>query len=366
MHIAEKMKREWNRRATHHAPFWVATEHFHNDRQFEQSGKNTAKALLSRVAPYSSPSWTVLDIGCGIGRVLKPLASHFQQLVGIDVSGEMIAQSKKWLDGCINVETLETSGVDLHAFRDQSFDLVYSFVAFQHMPRPVFARYLEESHRVLTTHGYLAFQIPIGVSRDPVLEDTVSMRQYSTDELAKELQRCGFKLIDENEINTSTQTRAKPNNAKLNRHHSHCAKTYVAHVEDTWNGSRRSMRLNNEFYLAKKSGEVIREKNTNWLETECDQNFSLLDTRMYIWFAEQCLDADQNEEALRTYKSLQEQEPDSLEKWTRTVELLIEQKKFEEARITLEKLTAALPTYEALNKLLETQKRDVQDTIIQI
>ncbi|WP_447968275.1 methyltransferase domain-containing protein [Nitrospira sp. M1] len=366
MNIAEKMKREWNRRATHHAPFWVATENFHNDRQFKQSGEDTAKALLSRVAAYSSPSWTVLDIGCGIGRVLKPLASHFQQLVGIDVSGEMITQSKKWLDGLDNVETLETSGVDLQAFQDQSFDLVYSFVAFQHMPRPVFARYLEESHRVLNTHGYLAFQIPIGVSRDTALEDTISMRQYSTDELVKEFQRCGFQIIGENEINSSTQTRAKPNNIQPNHHHSHSAKMHIAHVEDTWNGSSRSMKLNTEFYLAKKAGDVIRKKNSNWLEIECVQAFSLLDTRMYIWFAEQCLDAGQNEEALRTYKILLEQDPDSLEKWTRTVEMLIQQRKFKEARITLEKLTAALPTYEALNTLLEAQKRDVQDRIIQI
>ena len=116
MNITAKMKRDWNHRAKHDARYWVATEHFQNDKEFSQSGDDTAKAILSLLAPYSDPSWSVLDIGCGIGRVLKPLACHFKHLVGIDVSGEMISQSKNWLTGIDNVETLETSGVDLQPF----------------------------------------------------------------------------------------------------------------------------------------------------------------------------------------------------------------------------------------------------------
>ncbi|WP_454061346.1 methyltransferase domain-containing protein [Candidatus Nitrospira salsa] len=332
MNIAETMKSEWNRRAKHHARYWVATEDFHDDRKFAKSGKNTANALLSRVAPYSNSSWSILDIGCGVGRVLKPLASHFQHLIGIDISGEMIAHSKQWLNELNNVETRETSGVDLHPFRNESFDLVYSFVAFQHMPRPVFARYLEESHRVLKIHGYLAFQIPVGVPLDTAIEDTITMRQYGTHELAEELQRCGFQLIGETHLDTNIQ-------------------------------SSNRMEPNCGIYLAKKSGAVIRPKNTCWLQAECGQAFSLLDTRMYVWYAEQCLQAGREKEALRTYEALRQQSPDSLEKWIGTVEVLVERGKLDEAQDTLEKLTVALPTYQALNTLLEIQKPHLKSNI---
>ena len=321
MNIAQKMKREWNLRAQHHAKYWVATENFHDDEEFARSGEKTAQAILSCLQSHTDPSWTILDIGCGIGRVLKPLAHYFQRLVGIDVSGEMILKSKDWLRGLNNVETIETSGVDLEPFPDETFDLVYSFVAFQHMPRPVFVRYLEESNRVLKPHGYLAFQIPIGTTRDTAIEDTVTMRQYSAIELAEELKRCGFE-----------STEHQPADSAL-RHY------------------RPEVPVKT-FHLVKKIRTVLHSKNTDWLESECGETFSMLNTRMYLWFAEQCLQKGQEDEALRTYQALRTQDPHSLEKWTRTVEILVQRGKLEEAKDTLEKLTTALPTYEALNTLL--------------
>ena len=48
MNIAEKMKRDWDQRAQHHARFWIATENYHTEEVFAQSGENTAQALLER------------------------------------------------------------------------------------------------------------------------------------------------------------------------------------------------------------------------------------------------------------------------------------------------------------------------------
>jgi len=89
MNIAEKMKRDWDQRAQHHARFWIATENYQTEEVFAQSWQDTAQALLKSLTGFRHPSWKVLDIGCGIGRVLKPLAKHFHALVGIDVSSTM-------------------------------------------------------------------------------------------------------------------------------------------------------------------------------------------------------------------------------------------------------------------------------------
>jgi SAM-dependent methyltransferase len=324
MNISTKMKADWNRRAKHHAQFWIATEDFHDDQKFALSGQQSAQALLTTISPYAEQSWTVLDIGCGIGRMLKPLAPHFRHLVGVDVSGEMIKKSKKWLHGLENVKTLETSGIDLSPLPQEYFNLVYSYVAFQHMPRQVFERYLAESNRVLKPQGYLAFQIPIGLHQHAPLEDTIGIRNYSKGELSEKLDQLGFHLIEERNSES------------------------IGIIEKITFGK-------SPFLLAQKIEVSKQQHSTDWMQTECGDVFSLLDTRMWLWFAEQCLQEGRQEEALRTYKSLVEHDPRSLENWRQIVEGLIEKGKTEEAQATLEKLKIALPTYEKLNTLMKAQ-----------
>jgi SAM-dependent methyltransferase len=188
------MKADWNRRARSHAQFWVATGHHESDATFAQSGESDAQALLSMLAPYHRASWRALEIGCGIGRLLKTLAPQFCYLHGVDVSGEMIRRSRQYLAGIGNVETTESSGTDLQQFTSGCFDLIYSYVAFQHMPEEVFGRYVNESNRLLKVDGYLLFQIYLGDSRHLSIYDTFTVRVYERETLYRRLESAGFHL----------------------------------------------------------------------------------------------------------------------------------------------------------------------------
>ena len=216
--------------------------------------------------------------------------------------------------GLENVETHETSGVDLNPFPSNHFDLVYSYVTFQHMPRQVFERYLEEINRVLKPQGLLAFQLPIGPRRDAPLEDTIAVRFYEQDELQKNLNRNGFRLLEQ-------KRSVKP--LRL----------------------RRRDKIGHQFRLARKVGGIRPEVNVGWLQVECGETPSFLDTHMYLSFAEQCLQHGRDEEAITSCQELLEHNPSSLEGWLQLARIFIETGRTKQALTTLQKLNTVHPTY---------------------
>ena len=99
-----------------------------------------------------------LEIGCGIGRGTVNLARHFARVDGIDVSPAMVraAQERGLPD---NVELHVGTGSDLGAFEDDSFDLVFSHLVFQHIAdEQAIASYIREAGRVLAPGGVATLQ----------------------------------------------------------------------------------------------------------------------------------------------------------------------------------------------------------------
>jgi ubiquinone/menaquinone biosynthesis C-methylase UbiE len=124
---------------------------------FEVSGTTDADALWE-VLPDSEA--VVLEIGCGIGRVMQHLAGRYREVRGIDISAEMVTQGRRRLGHLPNLHFHHGNGYDLEPFADVSFDLVYSGFAFQHMPKTVAYNYFLETRRVLRPGGLFSFQLP--------------------------------------------------------------------------------------------------------------------------------------------------------------------------------------------------------------
>jgi SAM-dependent methyltransferase len=100
----------------------------------------------------------VLDIGCGIGRLLVALAPRVKQAVGIDVSMEMVKAAQKRCAALENVSVLKGDGYGLLGLSDSSFDLAIAVDSFPYLRQSGFElvqRFVAESARVLRPGGQL-------------------------------------------------------------------------------------------------------------------------------------------------------------------------------------------------------------------
>jgi ubiquinone/menaquinone biosynthesis C-methylase UbiE len=103
---------------------------------------------------------TVLDLGCGLGRVAKFLAPQVGKYVGADFSENMIRLARIRNAALPNVEFHVTDGRTLQSLADGTFDFVFCELAFQHMEKDVSESYVSEVHRVLKTDGVFLAQVP--------------------------------------------------------------------------------------------------------------------------------------------------------------------------------------------------------------
>ena len=105
--------------------------------RFFESGRESAADLMRQIKRHILPEFspkTILDFGCGIGRLLIPFASLAEKVVGVDVSRTMLEQAQKNCSehNLANVE-LVLSDDELNSVTE-TFEFVHSALVFQHIP----------------------------------------------------------------------------------------------------------------------------------------------------------------------------------------------------------------------------------------
>lgn len=119
--------------------------------EFFESGRAHVDYVLRMIRQYISSSFqptSVLDFGCGVGRLLVHFAPTAAEVVGVDVSTSMLEEAQRNCDefGVSNVR-LFPSDDRLTALAGSHYELIHSFIVFQHMApergREIFRRLLD-------------------------------------------------------------------------------------------------------------------------------------------------------------------------------------------------------------------------------
>ncbi len=202
--ITDRMRSEWDARARDDAYYYVHSgRHDQTEADFAASGVDSVElcvlADLSTLTQERDPrQLRLLELGCGIGRMTKPLADVFGEVVGVDVSAEMISLARLRLAGVPNARVEVNNGTDLGSFEDDSFDVCFSFIVLQHIPeRSVIERYIVEMARVLRRGGVAKFQVQgfQGADYKAQRKDTWLGETFSEAEMTELIGGAGLDLL---------------------------------------------------------------------------------------------------------------------------------------------------------------------------
>ena len=203
----ERMRTDWNARAINDAKFAVRSVTSQTEEEFWNSGIVSMEQCLEFNTPLNdlimqnkdAKDMTVLEIGCGVGRIVIPMSKFFGKVVGIDVSDEMIELAKEKTSKILNCKFFSNNGSDLSSFSENSFDFCYSIIVFQHIPeKEIIKNYIHEVYRILKNNSCFRFQVN---GKNKITDGTTwNGVSFSKNEIIEIAKISNFKIIEMNTI----------------------------------------------------------------------------------------------------------------------------------------------------------------------
>lgn len=187
---------EWENVArTEEAHKAIASENWQNEEYYNMSGIISISRFAKIVEQYykeNCKNLTVVEIGCGTGRETKYLADCFQLVFGLDAAESMISKAEQRVKRR-NVAFMKNEA-GMIPLADDTIDIVYSFIVFQHCKFETVLSYFREAKRVLKRDGRFIFQLGTDKNKDyePSQYNDVGVRRKET--LIKDLESAGFEI----------------------------------------------------------------------------------------------------------------------------------------------------------------------------
>ena len=138
----DEVREGWANRSGKYSPAYYA----------EIGPNEVSETLVQVLGHYATDDARILEVGCGSGRHLEHLRNHgFSNLTGIDINDESFEVMAEQYPRLAETGTFLTGEMEtlLPEFQDDSFDVVYTVEALQHVP-PEDAWVFDEFARLTT------------------------------------------------------------------------------------------------------------------------------------------------------------------------------------------------------------------------
>jgi len=164
--------------------------------EFLATGERDLRSTLDRAQELGVPRsfGSAVDIGCGVGRITRPLSERFDSCLGVDVSEVMIRYATRINSDRPNCSFRRLGATELDQLAVRSFDLAWCVLVLQHLPPAGAERAISSLVSLVRLGGVAIFQVP-----------------YTTRPLHRlQLARSGYHLLRRTGVSASTILRRTP------------------------------------------------------------------------------------------------------------------------------------------------------------
>ncbi|MDT8407961.1 MAG: methyltransferase domain-containing protein [Wenzhouxiangellaceae bacterium] len=141
----------WDSRSGDEAAALEAVDNSRSETVARATGAWTASQI--RHALTIEPGDSVLELGCGAGRIGREIIPHCANWIGVDISPNMIRVAGRRLESFDGVRLEVLSGAKLSMIESSSVDKAYTVAVLCHMDKEDLFLYLREIARVLKPGG---------------------------------------------------------------------------------------------------------------------------------------------------------------------------------------------------------------------
>lgn len=139
---------------------------------FNEREQDRIESILGEATGHivsEGPGIRALDIGCGTGNILEKLTDKCDEVIGLDLSKDMLSVASTIFQKGENPFLVQGRAGKL-PFNDNTFDLITAYSLFHHLP--YFSNPISEIARVLKGGGVLY------VDHEPIERERLSVKLY--------------------------------------------------------------------------------------------------------------------------------------------------------------------------------------------